>query len=149
MKITGSSVRLVTVLTCLHNACGSATEPSKRRLAYVDSRHNGRIDVPDTVRANAPVQVTVYAVESSSIECNTPSGTNVSQINNLVRVEVFVRSMSNGNQTCKADIKLYPFTLSVTFPTVGSATIRAIGRGPSDVLFAASDSVSRNVIVVP
>jgi hypothetical protein len=128
-------------------ACHNTTEPTVRRLADLGAKRDQRIDAPDTVRANTPFAATVYFVGSTSVECNTPDGTSVSNDGRLARVQVFMR-VPNRGYTCPSDFKLYPQTTMIQFSLPGISVLRLVGgHDPSGL--GARDSVDRTIVVLP
>ena len=139
---------LVALLLVICACAPQPTEPTIRLLAYIGRDADRRIDAPDTVRANVPFDVMVYAVGSSSIECNRPDGTALQQRATLARVEGYIRVRS-GAITCPSDFRYYPQKLQVRFPQAGIATIRLIGNIRTGEPATTLDSLDRTVVVVP
>lgn len=131
------------------SACRNVTAPFFRRLAVIDSQLAGRIDAPDTVRVNVAFNATVYAVESSSLYCNQPAGQTLTMEGSVARITIYVQHLNVRELTCPADIKLYPYAVSVRFPIVGVGTVRVVGSKYPWARPESLDSISRAVVVVP
>lgn len=139
MRITSVVAPMVLLV-----ACENSAEPTLRQRGWLAANYSS-VQAPDTVRAGVPFVATVFVAGSGSIDCNRPDGASVTQVDRLARVEVFVR-VSRGNIACTDDLKLYPVSVTITFPTAGQSTIRAVGLSCCGAN-APLDSLERQVIV--
>lgn len=123
--------------------------PSITRAAWLGPVGDPRrvIEAPDTVRVGLPFTVIIPVAGSGSVLCNEPDGTSISQSARVARVEVFVRA-PQPRPTCTDDIRFYPTSVSLTFTTAGTSTVRVVGAS-SNELPNRPDSLERAVVVIP
>lgn len=138
---------LVACLLCV--ACTATsedpTDTRPQRLAYLGPVSQRSITVPDTVRAFAPLTITVYAWGSGTRACNEPAGAHVTQSNDIVRIEALVR-VADGTIGCTRDLRAYPIEVSARLLTEGRVTIRVIGTASSSDI--TPDSIDRVITVI-
>lgn len=123
--------------------CDSGYQPDFQRAPGILSAESGvnTISVPDEVRAGQTVAVTVVTIGGG---CERKGDTEVSVEARTVEIRPFDET-ERAAEACTLLLKRFPHTALVTFPEVGQAVVRAVGRD------SAGDEavVERVVTVVP
>lgn len=136
------------LLASLVGACAlsSTSSPETERIIGLIPTDHGSVSIftvieaPPTVQVNQLFTATVNTFGSGS--CTTIDGADV-QIAGLVASITPYDRVPVGDVVCTADLAFHPRPVSLTFTTVGTATLRVIGQN-----FDGGETVNEEQILV-